>query len=287
MGIPPSLKAIRSRASSSGISPTRESESRWWDFPHHLLSPRPSLAVLPGGAQAALRCRCEARTAGAPGGGGGGRPEEGCRGSSAGVAGPVATRSGTSHLTGSPLPPPLIKDCLLKHSAGVGVTLFLFPFYRGRGGLFSRRLPSLARGGRGGRFCASPPPSLAAACGGDRPPRTPTPSITDGGGRRRRRASAPRPPAPPLSRAAALPQRLHRNAKPTPPLRSAPPLVCHARRLLREREAPRSPPRSRTPRAGGRRQAAGGSGSGSAGSRERPAARPRRGSPPPAPPVGK
>lgn len=139
----------------------------------------------------------------------------------------------------------------------------------------------------GGRFCASPPPSLAAACGGDRPPRTPTPSITDGGGRRRRRASAPRPPAPPLSRAAALPQRLHRNAKPTPPLRSAPPLVCHARRLLREREAPRSPPRSRTPRAGGRRQAAGGSGSGSAGSRERPAARPRRGSPPPAPPVGK
>lgn len=73
MGIPPSLKAIRSRASSSGISPTRESESRWWDFPHHLLSPRPSLAVLPGGAQAALRCRCEARTAGAPGGGGGGQ----------------------------------------------------------------------------------------------------------------------------------------------------------------------------------------------------------------------
>lgn len=40
----------------------------------------------------------------------------------------------------------------------------------------------------------------------------------------------PRPPAPPLP---ALPQSLHRN-KPTQPLRSAPPLVCHAQRLLRE-----------------------------------------------------
>lgn len=67
-----------------------------------------------------------------------------------GVGGPVATPSETSHLTRSPLPPPLTKHCLLKHSAGVGVTLFLFPFYRGRGGLFSRGLPSLARGGRGG-----------------------------------------------------------------------------------------------------------------------------------------
>lgn len=83
-----------------------------------------------------------------------------------------------------------------------------------------------------------------------------------------------RPPARSPSLSPALQQRLRRNAKPTQPLGSAPPLVCHAWRLLRE--APRSLPQ---PDAASRRQR-GAQGAGNAPQPGRAEA-----SPPPAPPV--